>query len=190
MTRKFPVIVLIVLTAVPFLAAGCRSRVKPKAAPQTSSTAIDQQIRPVASPDRDFVVEQRAEDPILTADLEELNRIARARGWVRDAFFHYDSVTLDAEARAALDASAQWMRENPGIALVVEGHCDERGTQQYNLALGDRRSNMAADYLSALGIDRSRLQTVSYGEDRPFDEGSHEDAWSQNRRAHLSLVRR
>lgn len=190
MTRNVSVILLVALTAVAFLVAGCRSRVKPKTSPRISSAAISEDVRPVASPGRDFVIEQRSEDPILTADLEELNRIARERGWVRDAFFHFDSVTLDAEARAALDASAQWLRENPRVALVVEGHCDERGTQQYNLALGDRRSNMAADYLSALGIDRARLQTVSYGEDRPFDGGSHEAAWSQNRRAHLSLVRR
>lgn len=187
MNRKISLYALIVLASVSLLTPGCRSRVKPATAPETS--VIVERAEPVESPDRDFIVEQPT-DPILTADLEELNRLARERGWVRDAFFHFDSSVLDADARASLDASATWLRENPRIALVVEGHCDERGTQQYNLALGDRRSNMAADYLSALGIDRSRLQTVSYGEDRPFESGSGENAWSQNRRAHLSLIRR
>jgi peptidoglycan-associated lipoprotein len=75
------------------------------------------------------------------------------------------------------------------MSLTIEGHCDERGTQQYNLALGDRRANTAADYLAVLGIGRERIGTISYGEERPFATGSGEGAWSQNRRAHLVLRR-
>ena len=86
-------------------------------------------------------------------------------------------------------ATANWLRSNAGYNLLIEGHCDERGTEQYNLALGDRRANTAKEYLMTLGIDAGRIRTVSYGEERPFDEGHDDAAWAKNRRAHLVLVR-
>ena len=126
----------------------------------------------------------------LPNDLAELTRIAHERGWIRDAFYDYDAATLDAEARAALEQSARWLRANPQYDIRIEGHCDERGTEQYNLALGDRRAASALDYLATLGVDRRRMTTISYGESHPFDEGSNEAAWAQNRRAHLVIVSR
>lgn len=117
----------------------------------------------------------------------EANRTARERGWIRDAFFRFDASTLDADAQEALRQSATWLREHPELRIRVEGHCDDRGTEQYNLALGDRRAESAPAYLSALGVDRSRIATVSYGEERPFEQGEDETAWAQNRRAHLVL---
>ena len=80
------------------------------------------------------------------------------------------------------------MKKNPQYSLLIEGHCDERGTEQYNLALGDRRANAAKEYIVALGIDGNRIRTVSYGEERPFDPGHDEAAWAKNRRAHLVIV--
>ena len=113
--------------------------------------------------------------------------MARERGWIRDAFFEFDASTLDSAAQEALQQSATWLRSHPEFRIRIEGHCDERGTEQYNLALGDRRASTAASYLATLGVDRSRIETVSYGEERPFEEGSDETAWAQNRRAHLVL---
>jgi peptidoglycan-associated lipoprotein len=125
------------------------------------------------------------------SDMEELNRYVQGKGYVRDAFYNYDEATLDDAAQSALSASANWLKskEGAGYSLLVEGHCDERGTEQYNLALGDKRANSAKDYLVTLGVDAGRIRTVSYGEERPFEEGHDDSSWAQNRRAHLVLVR-
>ena len=127
---------------------------------------------------------------VLSEDIREANRVARERGWIQDAFFAFDASTLDSEAQEALRRSATWLRQNPEYRLRIEGHCDDRGTEQYNLALGDRRADTALSYLAALGVDRARIETVSYGEERPFEEGASESAWAQNRRAHLVLSAR
>lgn len=104
---------------------------------------------------------------------------------LRPAFFELDSYVLTGRAREALDADATMLRTQRTMNVIIEGHCDERGTVEYNQALGDRRANAARDYLVASGIDASRLQVISYGKARPFAEGSDESAWAQNRRAHL-----
>jgi peptidoglycan-associated lipoprotein len=124
----------------------------------------------------------------LPNDIEDLNRVAAQRGYLQDAFYAFDEATLTPDAQAALTASANWLRKNPQYNLLIEGHCDERGTEQYNLALGDRRANSAKDYMAALGVDANRIRTVSYGEERPFDPAHDEAAWAKNRRAHLVIV--
>jgi len=98
-------------------------------------------------------------------------------------FFALDSYSVDGQSRATLDAQADWLNRNPNVRVTIEGHADERGTREYNLALGDRRANAARDYLQSRGIDPSRMQTISWGKERPAVEGSNESAWSQNRRA-------
>lgn len=98
-------------------------------------------------------------------------------------FFGYDRYDLSAEARTTLDRQAKLLGAQRAISVIIEGHCDERGTREYNLALGERRSNAVRDYLIALGIQPSRIRAVSYGDERPAVVGSSEDAWTQNRRA-------
>jgi peptidoglycan-associated lipoprotein len=98
-------------------------------------------------------------------------------------FFGFDSTTLDEQARATLQRQATWLQQYPSVSATVEGHTDERGTREYNLALGERRASAAARYLSSLGVDESRLTTISYGKDRPANPGNDEAAWAQNRRA-------
>jgi peptidoglycan-associated lipoprotein len=97
-------------------------------------------------------------------------------------FFGYDKFDLSADARRTLERQAAWLKQYASVRLAVEGHADERGTREYNLALGERRANAAKDYLVALGVPASRLTTVSYGKERPSVLGSNEAAWSQNRR--------
>jgi len=106
-------------------------------------------------------------------------------GVLKDIHFAYDSYELDGSARDVLAANAEWLKENKRARTEIEGHCDERGTVEYNLALGDRRANAAKDYLVRFGIAASRLSAVSYGEERPFATGADESAYAQNRRAHL-----
>jgi len=97
--------------------------------------------------------------------------------------FGLDQSDIDAEARAILDSQATWLQRFPQVRATVEGHADERGTREYNLALGDRRANAAKNYLVARGIDPSRLTTISYGKERPVALGSDESSWAQNRRS-------
>ncbi|MEA3031133.1 MAG: peptidoglycan-associated lipoprotein [Sphingomonadales bacterium] len=98
-------------------------------------------------------------------------------------FFALDSHSLDSQSQATLDAQAGWLQRNANVRVMIEGHADERGTREYNLALGDRRANAARDYLQSRGVAASRMQTISWGKERPADPGHDENAWAQNRRA-------
>ncbi len=133
---------------------------------------------PKAAPPTDEVVD------ISVLDIETLNK----KGYLSDAFFDYDQSDLREDARTVLAADAQWLKKHPSVQVLIEGHCDERGTAAYNLALGDRRANAAKEYLISLGIDASRLRTVSYGKERPFCTESNETCWQKNRRAHLVIT--
>jgi peptidoglycan-associated lipoprotein len=104
-------------------------------------------------------------------------------------YFDYDKSELKSEARAVLKKKAEWLRNNLDFSARIEGHCDERGTNEYNLALGERRANAAWRFLNALGISGSRLTTISYGEERPADPGQNDDAWSKNRRDEFKLLK-
>jgi peptidoglycan-associated lipoprotein len=102
-------------------------------------------------------------------------------------WFEFDSSSLNAEAQATLTRQANWLSANPSITLTVEGHCDERGTREYNLALGERRANVVKNFLTNAGVEASRLSTISYGKERPAVVGADEEAWRQNRRG-VSVV--
>ena len=108
---------------------------------------------------------------------------------VRDIYFDYDSFNIRGDAVAVLQANADWMRATPRASVVIEGHCDERGSAEYNLGLGDRRANSAREYLVSLGMDANRIRTISYGKERPQCSDQTEDCWQRNRRAHFVLVR-
>tara|TARA_X000000368_G_scaffold304433_1_gene242767 strand:+ start:1520 stop:2050 length:531 start_codon:yes stop_codon:yes gene_type:complete len=98
-------------------------------------------------------------------------------------FFAYDSYALTNAAQSTLSKQAKWLKANPSVTISVEGHADERGTREYNLALGDRRANAAKDYLMSQGISSNRVTTISYGKERPVKSGSNDTAWAQNRRS-------
>jgi peptidoglycan-associated lipoprotein len=110
-------------------------------------------------------------------------------GPLADVLFAYDADELSDDARALLEKHALWLQNHRQARVMIEGHCDERGTVDYNLALGDRRARAARDYLANLGVAADRLQTVSYGKERPLDAGTGEAAFSRNRRAHFVVSR-
>jgi peptidoglycan-associated lipoprotein len=186
---------LLALVVIP----ACKKNPKPVVAPSTSvapttvpdipptvTTATAQTVpteTDFVSPKTDTVAVET-----LPNDIGELNRVAQSRGYIQDAFFEYNDSQLTADAQNALTSSATWLKKNSQYNLLIEGHCDERGTEQYNLALGDRRANQAKEYLVTLGVDSGRIRTVSYGEERPFDPGHDDSAWAKNRRDHLVLV--
>ena len=103
-------------------------------------------------------------------------------------FFGYDRFDLTPEARQVLERQAAWLRQYPNVRILVAGNCDERGTREYNLALGERRASAARDYLVSLGVAANRVETVSYGKERPLDARANEEAWSVNRNAHSQIV--
>jgi len=100
-------------------------------------------------------------------------------------YFDFDSYSLTSEAKSTLEANGRELKRVTAANITIEGHCDERGTKAYNLALGEKRANAAREYLVALGVSASRINVVSYGKERPFDEGHDEAAWAKNRRAHF-----
>ena len=172
-----------------------RKKVEPATTPVAEAPAPAVEAPPAPAeevkPAEDFVKEAPVQEEVMPTEIEALNRWVQEKGYIRDAFYNYDESTLDGAAQEALQSSATWLKgDGAAYNLLIEGHCDERGTEQYNLALGDRRANTAREYLMTLGIDGGRIRTVSYGEERPFNEGHDESAWAQNRRAHLVLVGR
>ena len=124
------------------------------------------------------------EDGISTRDLEDLNRNSP----LQPVFYALDSSELDEMGRAIVTSNAQILKKYPGWAITVEGHCDERGTAEYNLALGELRAIAVKNYLVSLGIAPARILTVSYGKEFPFDAGHHDAAWAKNRRAHFVIT--
>lgn len=108
-------------------------------------------------------------------------------GELQDIHFDYDKYNLTDQAADLMDENAQYLMKYPDISVLIEGHCDERGTEEYNLALGEKRALAARDFLVRFGIERSRISIISYGEERPLDPASDELAWSKNRRAHFAV---
>ena len=107
---------------------------------------------------------------------------------VKDVYFGFDRYDLTEESRATLKGNADWLKNNPALRIQIEGHCDERGTAEYNLALGAKRAQTARDYLVTLGISGDRLSTISYGEEIPVCTEQTEDCWAQNRRARFVVA--
>ena len=194
MTRNQSRILILNLEVATFALAGCKSRVKDQPEPEPVPTVTEMEPTPPpveVAPPTDFVTEREPEvlSEDLTGTIDQVNERAQSLGWIRDVFFEFDSSALSADAQDSLAVTSSWLRGHPEYRLVIEGHTDERGTQQYNLALGERRANIARDYLITLGIDPVRIRTLSSGEERPFQMGSSASAWSQNRRAHMVLMR-
>jgi peptidoglycan-associated lipoprotein len=109
-------------------------------------------------------------------------------GGLQTVYFAFDSSNLDSDTKEAVKANAEFLKSNANVDIQVEGHCDERGGRQYNLALGERRAKAVRDYLVALGVASKRISTISYGNERPKAEGNDESAWSQNRRANFVVT--
>lgn len=137
----------------------------------------------------DDIMVAKAESEAARQRAEEMRQEAAATAGteLQDVFFGFDSWTINDSGKQALGADAQWLKANGGKTLTVEGHCDERGTQAYNLVLGERRAKAVRSYLTDLGVDAKRLAVTSYGKDRPFCRDHNEDCYQQNRRGHLVL---
>ena len=186
MNRKRMVWVL--LPALMLIFVGC-----PKKKPQPVQEEIPMQTKTVQPPTQEMPeptpppTDKVEVSPLESQDLEVVNQEAQRQGFVPNIYFDFDKSDLKPEATEALGSDAQFLRDNPEFIITVEGHCDERGTNEYNLALGERRANAAKGYLVSLGVSADRLNTISYGEERPVCTQSNETCWALNRRAHLVI---
>jgi peptidoglycan-associated lipoprotein len=186
-------VVFAVLTLTAALACGGKkppiARPTPPPPPPATASAPPPSSRPPAPPEpvaEPTVVppEPVREDAIASASLDDINRNSP----LKPLFFEYDSDEINDAGRAVLDENAAALKKYPTWMVTIEGHCDERGTAEYNLALGDRRAAAARTHLIALGISADRLRTVSYGKEFPFDAGHDEASFEKNRRAHFVIT--
>lgn len=179
------VIALLILSFL--LVTGCakkKSIVTSDVTPATDTVA-EQTVdatRPDGAVSSDDITDRQAADREQWVDLE---RKAAIQSPVRHINFDFDSSTINAEAREILKANADYFKNNRVYAIIIEGHCDERGTAEYNMALGERRAQETKRYLVNLGVKEAIIKTVSFGEELPLDPASNEEAWAKNRRANF-----
>jgi peptidoglycan-associated lipoprotein len=181
---------LIVVAAVALGALGCQNKAKPKTVPETPSVQAEtakpaeaEPPPPAAEPFPQTDVDKTSVGEGGTID--ELN----ARGVLKTVYFGYNSNDLDDEAKATLQANAAWLKAHPAYHVEIGGHCDERGSIGYNVALGDRRATAVKSYLTGSGIGAGQLVAVSFGEEKPANPGHDESAWAKNRRAEFTIKR-
>ncbi len=188
MNRTLTVIVALVVAT-----AACAKKQPPivavPAPPPASAPAPTATVAPPVRVDTPLPVPPLpplAEDTVVNRSLDDLNRDSP----LKPVMFQVDSAELDDAGRAVANANAEILKKNPTWVVTIEGHCDERGTAEYNLALGERRAMAARTYILSLGIAPDRLRTVSYGKEYPFDAGHTEEAWARNRRGHFVITSR
>lgn len=168
----------------------CAKKTPPVARPVPPPPAGDPTARPPTPPTPVAEPQPIPPEPTLTGDdlaskdIDDINRNSP----FQPVFFAYDQYDVDAAGQQSLNGNAEILRKYPSWIITIEGHADERGTAEYNLALGERRALAARNYLVSLGIPADRLRTVSYGKEFPFDAGHTEEAWAKNRRAHFVVT--
>jgi len=170
---------LSVLLMAIFLYSGCaEKKVKPEPTPGAEAPKEVTPSKPSEAKIGEEAIKGKEE---VIAKVEETPSL-------EDIHFDFDKYNIRDDAKEILRRNADWLKKNPAVKIQIEGHCDERGTNEYNLALGDRRAKATRDYLVSLGINPERISTISYGEERPLDSGHNEEAWAKNRRAHFVIV--
>jgi peptidoglycan-associated lipoprotein len=191
-TRQVTVVVML-LAALVVTSCGRRRPATPQPAPTPAATNAPPPVTtaPPAPPQRvedalPVPPQPLSEDSVANRSLDDLNRDSP----LKPVLFGLDSADLDDSGRVVATANADILRKYPTWVVTVEGHCDERGTAEYNLALGERRATSIKTYLTSLGISPERVRTVSYGKEFPFNPGHTEDAWAQNRRGHFVITSR
>jgi peptidoglycan-associated lipoprotein len=188
-TKKWVSLIFLMVIFVAFLAPSCGKkeiRSEPVMSEEEARRRAEEEARRREMEKQAGIQEQALKEEGLKEGQEKA-RFERDMFENEDILFEFDSAKLSDQAQQILRAKADWLRKNPRAQIIIEGHCDERGTNEYNLALGDRRAFAAKTFLVDLGIDQSRITTVSYGEERPLDSRSTEEAWAKNRRDHFVI---
>jgi peptidoglycan-associated lipoprotein len=187
--KNWTLLILLLVVFVAFLAPSCGKkeiRSEPVMTEEEARRKAEEEARRRDMEKQAAVREESLTEEGLREEKEKI-RFERDMFENEDILFEFDSAKLSDEAQNILRRKAEWLRQNPRAQVIIEGHCDERGTTEYNLALGDRRAFSAKSFLVDLGINESRLTTVSYGEERPLDPSATEEAWAKNRRDHFVI---
>lgn len=196
--RKGMLSVLIVLCCGTLVAGGCAKKQVVKGdetattAPAASKPAEQPQPAKPAIKEEQVKEQPIQESPIASADQDTrqpAGSAAQQEASLDRIFFDFDSYLLTQSARDTLNKNADWLKKNSDAKLQIEGHCDERGSDEYNLALGEKRAKSAQNYLTTLGVAKDRLSTISYGKEKPLEPGHDETAWAKNRRAEFLILR-
>jgi len=193
MRKRFWVCLALLLVIPGFMFATSCAKKQVVSEPTVTAEEEDAEARRLAAErERQEALEkQKLREQGLTeeakARMQREARAARERFLDENIYFEFDKARLLPESKAVLRVKAEWLKANPEALAIIEGHCDERGTNEYNLALGDRRAQSAKTYLVDLGIAAERLTCISYGEERPLDPGHDEAAWARNRRAQFVI---
>jgi peptidoglycan-associated lipoprotein len=167
---------------------GCRSSRKPAIAGPGTTQPVDGSWNPTGSGGSTDGINTVGGEGGIGSDLPGAGSLTGDEASpLADVYFDYDSAAVTAEAQGVLQRHAEWIQRHPQVRLSVEGHCDERGTIEYNLSLGEQRARAVYDYLTSLGVPGARLSTVSFGKERPLDSGRGESAWAKNRRVHFAV---
>ncbi|HKK98655.1 MAG TPA: peptidoglycan-associated lipoprotein Pal [Desulfotignum sp.] len=188
-------VVMAMLVAGLFLTVSCAKKtvvsdattIEDQAAMTEAEAAAEAEARKKAEAERIRQQELEAQQASEAALEQARQQAAKTRFLHQNIHFAFDSAALSSEAKELLKKKAQWLKQNANVSVTIEGHCDERGTTEYNLALGERRASAVEKYLQDLGIGGFRLDTVSFGEERPLDPGQTEAAYAKNRRAQFVL---
>jgi peptidoglycan-associated lipoprotein len=197
MKRKWIILAMLFVVPAMLFTVSCAKKAVVAEPSMTDTTAADEAARQAElEKQKEMERQKQLEEERLAAErAEQLKAEAMARDMMmaknrflnENVYFDFDNATLDYQAQELLKQKAMWLRDNPDANVVIEGHCDERGTNAYNLALGERRAESAKTFLVNLGISGMRLTTISYGEEKPVDMGQNEEAWAKNRRAAFVL---
>lgn len=177
--KKFAIGVFVV--AFIFTLGGCKKKEQVKVVPpgvqkvEKKSEVVEE--KPIVKP-------QIEEENLEAMSLEEINK----KGYLHRIHFDFDKYNIREDQKPTLIRNAEWLREHPTIKILIEGHCDERGTEEYNLALGEKRAKAVRDFLISMGISPDRIKIVSYGKSKPLDPRHNEEAWAKNRRAEFVII--
>jgi peptidoglycan-associated lipoprotein len=184
--------IFVVILCLGVILSGCTQKAVVKEDPSAKGAELSQAGKDAKEAERirEEEVKKEFEKSLVAKKTPGIEGMVLESKMLKDIHFDFDRYNIRVEEAEVLKENSALLKRYPGMKFQIEGHCDERGTGEYNLALGERRANSAKKYLVSLGIEPGRISTISYGEERPSDQGHSEDAWTKNRRAHFVILKK
>jgi peptidoglycan-associated lipoprotein len=184
--------ILIVILCFGVILSGCPKKTVVKEEPSVKSAEESEAGKEAKEADRirEEAVKKEFEKSLVAQKTPGIEGVVHESKMLQDIHFDFDKYSIQPKAAEILKENSALLKKYPGMKFQIEGHCDERGTGEYNLALGERRANSVKKYLASIGIEPGRISTISYGEERPLDQEHNEEAWSKNRRAHFVILKK
>lgn len=184
--------IFVVIVCLGVILSGCTQKAVVKEDPSAKGAELSQAGKDAKEAERirEEEVKKEFEKSLVAKKTPGIEGMVLESKMLKDIHFDFDRYNIRVEEAEVLKENSALLKKYPGMKFQIEGHCDERGTGEYNLALGERRANSAKKYLISLGIEPGRISTISYGEERPSDQGHSEDAWMKNRRAHFVILKK